>query len=127
MQQQQTKTLNGKNLNKNNNDRGGNNSKSGNAESAAAATAAAAMVSRRRILSRSRDDLHMNGNAGEGDGGVGGGPGGMRGHPMRNVANYFRDEEDVWYLKEKLYRVSARKEGRKENRSSRRDVCTFSH
>merc|ERR1719264_2512866 len=23
---------------------------------------------------------------------------------MRNVANYFRDEEDVWYLKEKLYR-----------------------
>merc|ERR1719188_191443 len=28
----------------------------------------------------------------------------MRGHPMRNVANYFRDEEDVWYLKEKLYR-----------------------
>ena len=35
----------------------------------------------------------------------GGGPG-MRGHPMRNVANYFREEEDVWYLKEKLYRVS---------------------
>ena len=52
---------------------------------------------------------------------MGGGPGGgMRGHPMRNVANYFRDEEDVWYLKEKLYRVSATKEGRKENRSSRR-------
>ena len=68
------------------------------------------MVSRRRILSRSRDDLHMsNGNEEEQQQNGGhNGNGGMRGHPMRNVANYFRDEEDVWYLKEKLYRVSER-------------------
>ena len=76
------------------------NDKSGSGE-AESATAAAAMVSRRRILSRSRDDLHMSANGGEADE-----AGGTRGHPMRNVANYFRDEEDVWYLKEKLYRVS---------------------
>ncbi|CAG9863836.1 unnamed protein product [Phyllotreta striolata] len=37
------------------------------------------MVSRRRILSRSRDDLHMDGRAPE-------------------------DEEDVWYQRDKLYR-----------------------
>ena len=76
--------------------------KSGSGEAESATAAAAAMVSRRRILSRSRDDLHMSANGGEADEAAGG----ARGHPMRNVANYFRDEEDVWYLKEKLYRVS---------------------
>ena len=40
------------------------------------------MVSRRKILSRSRDDLHMEG-------------------PVANE----QDEEDVWYNKEKLYKV----------------------
>ena len=99
--------LNGKNLNKNNSNGGGGGGKggSGKAESGG-------MVSRRRILSRSRDDLHMsNGNEEEqqqNGGHNGHNNGGMRGHPMRNVANYFRDEEDVWYLKEKLYRVSER-------------------
>ena len=97
------KVLNGKNLNKNNNNNdGGGKGGSGKAESGG-------MVSRRRILSRSRDDLHMsNGNEEEQqqNGHNSHNNGGMRGHPMRNVANYFRDEEDVWYLKEKLYRVS---------------------
>lgn len=41
------------------------------------------MVSRRRILSRSRDDLHMDSNF----------------QPPE-------DEEDVWYQKDKLYKVS---------------------
>lgn len=41
---------------------------------------AAEMVSRRKILSRSRDDL--------------------------NVETFVQDEEDVWYQKEKLFRVS---------------------
>ena len=40
------------------------------------------MVSRRRILSRSRDDLNMEA--------------------------YQEEEEDVWYKKEKLYSVSTR-------------------
>jgi hypothetical protein len=35
-----------------------------------------------------------------------GGRGGGGGHPMRNVANYFKDEDDVWYQKEKLFKVS---------------------
>ncbi len=38
------------------------------------------MVSRRRILSRSRDDLHLD-----------------------NV--YPEEEDDVWHIKEKLYKV----------------------
>ena len=42
------------------------------------------MVSRRKILSRSRDDLNMEGNAD---------------HP------HIQDEEDVWYQKEKLFKV----------------------
>ena len=102
------KVLNGKNLNKSNNNDGG--------KGGGKAEGVGAMVSRRRILSRSRDDLHMsNGNEEEQqqNGHGHGGNGGMRGHPMRNVANYFRDEEDVWYLKEKLYRVSAKKSSRK--------------
>jgi hypothetical protein len=41
---------------------------------------AAEMVSRRKILSRSRDDL--------------------------NLETFVQDEEDVWYQKEKLFRVS---------------------
>ncbi|XP_059086205.1 uncharacterized protein LOC131882930 isoform X2 [Tigriopus californicus] len=40
-----------------------------------------AMVSRRKILSRSRDDLHMD-----------------------NAAFQYREEDDVWYQKEKLYK-----------------------
>ena len=39
------------------------------------------MVSRRKILSRSRDDLNMD-------------------------APFVKEEEDVWYQKEKLFRVS---------------------
>ena len=39
------------------------------------------MVSRRKILSRSRDDLHLDAPVPE-------------------------DEEDIWYHKEKLYKVS---------------------
>lgn len=39
------------------------------------------MVSRRKILSRSRDDLNMD-------------------------APFVQEEEDVWYQKEKLFRVS---------------------
>lgn len=42
-----------------------------------------AMVSRRRILSRSRDDLHLDAAFQPPD-----------------------DEEDVWYQKDKLYKVS---------------------
>lgn len=38
------------------------------------------MVSRRRILSRSRDDLHLD--------------------------NFPEEEDDVWHIKEKLYKVS---------------------
>ena len=38
------------------------------------------MVSRRRILSRSRDDLHLD--------------------------NFPEEEDDVWHMKEKLYKVS---------------------
>lgn len=41
------------------------------------------MVSRRRILSRSRDDLHMD-----------------------STFQAPEDEEDVWYQKEKLYKVN---------------------
>ena len=41
------------------------------------------MVSRRKILSRSRDDLHLDGP----------------------VPNSEQDEEDIWYNKEKLYKV----------------------
>ena len=37
------------------------------------------MVSRRRILSRSRDDLHLE--------------------------NFPEEEDDVWHMKEKLYKV----------------------
>jgi hypothetical protein len=37
------------------------------------------MVSRRRILSRSRDDLHLD--------------------------NFPEEEDDVWHIKEKLYKV----------------------
>ncbi len=37
------------------------------------------MVSRRRILSRSRDDLHLD--------------------------NFPEEEDDVWHMKEKLYKV----------------------
>ena len=48
------------------------------------------MVSRRKILSRSRDDLSSDMMLGMG--------GGQNG--------YYREEEDVWYLKEKLYKVS---------------------
>ena len=43
------------------------------------------MVSRRKILSRSRDDLHLDGGAHN------------PGEP---------EEEDIWYNKEKLYKVS---------------------
>ena len=43
------------------------------------------MVSRRKILSRSRDDLHLDGGAHN------------PGEP---------DEEDIWFNKEKLYKVS---------------------
>ncbi|KAK4002730.1 hypothetical protein OUZ56_004535 [Daphnia magna] len=39
------------------------------------------MVSRRRILSRSRDDLHLD--------------------------NFPEEEDDVWHIKEKLYKVRA--------------------
>ena len=42
------------------------------------------MVSRRKILSRSRDDLNLDGP----------------------VPNSEQDEEDIWYNKEKLYKVS---------------------
>lgn len=45
------------------------------------------MISRRRILSRSRDDLNL-------DSGVG--------FPVQ-----VEDEEDVWYNKDKLYKVHA--------------------
>ena len=38
------------------------------------------MVSRRKILSRSRDDLNMDNS-------------------------YFKEEEDIWYQKDKLYKV----------------------
>lgn len=41
------------------------------------------MVSRRRILSRSRDDLHMD-----------------------STFQQPEDEEDVWYQKDKFYKVS---------------------
>ena len=41
------------------------------------------MVSRRKILSRSRDDLHLDGP----------------------VPNSEQEEEDIWYNKEKLYKV----------------------
>lgn len=41
------------------------------------------MVSRRKILSRSRDDLHMD-----------------------STFQQPEDEEDVWYQKDKLYKVS---------------------
>ena len=41
------------------------------------------MVSRRKILSRSRDDLHLD----------------------APVPNSEQDEEDIWYNKEKLYKV----------------------
>lgn len=40
------------------------------------------MVSRRKILSRSRDDL--------------------------NTGSFIQNEEDVWYQKDKLYRVSCK-------------------
>ncbi|TRY72070.1 hypothetical protein TCAL_05410 [Tigriopus californicus] len=43
-----------------------------------------AMVSRRKILSRSRDDLHMD-----------------------NAAFQYREEDDVWYQKEKLYKTTS--------------------
>lgn len=43
------------------------------------------MVSRRRILSRSRDDLHMD-----------------------STFQQPEDEEDVWYQKDKFYKVSTR-------------------
>ncbi|KAK9889283.1 hypothetical protein WA026_004562 [Henosepilachna vigintioctopunctata] len=42
------------------------------------------MVSRRRILSRSRDDLHMD-----------------------STFQPPEDEDDVWYQKDKLYKVGA--------------------
>lgn len=65
------------------------------------------MVSRRKILSRSRDDLHMAaGAAGAGAAGASNGAGAQPG-----LGGYFgftpKEEEDVWYQKEKLYRVSA--------------------
>jgi len=43
------------------------------------------MISRRRILSRSRDDLNMD----------------------SGFAVQVEDEEDVWYNKDKLYKVRA--------------------
>lgn len=43
------------------------------------------MISRRRILSRSRDDLNLDAGAG---------------FPVQ-----VEEEEDVWYNKEKLYKV----------------------
>ena len=45
------------------------------------------MVSRRKILSRSRDDLNLELAANQGG------------------TSFLRDEEDVWYQKEKLYKV----------------------
>lgn len=59
------------------------------------------MVSRRRILSRSRDDLHLD--------------------------NFPEEEDDVWHIKEKLYKASpdrllsgsASARGRPERRSER--------
>jgi hypothetical protein len=42
------------------------------------------MVSRRMILSRSRDDLNLN----------------------QNYMQQMEDEEDIWYSKEKLFKVS---------------------
>ena len=50
------------------------------------------MVSRRKILSRSRDDLNLDGGEGGGRNGAPGGGGDQ-------------DEEDVWYHKEKLFKV----------------------
>ena len=59
-----------------------------------------AMVSRRKILSRSRDDLNLDtGPHGE-DGDDGGSPIGA----FRN--NNFIEQEDVWFHKDKLYSVS---------------------
>lgn len=50
------------------------------------------MISRRRILSRSRDELNFAGDQ----------------------FNGYNDEEDVWYTKDKLFKVS-----------SNLDVCHF--
>lgn len=60
------------NNNNNNNNNSSNNNSSSNSND---------MVSRRKILSRSRDDLNME-------------------------TTFVQNEEDVWYQKEKLFRVS---------------------
>ncbi|XP_027199007.2 uncharacterized protein LOC113793182 [Dermatophagoides pteronyssinus] len=49
------------------------------------------MISRRRILSRSRDELMMNGANGNGNG-----------NQYPDNYNPYEDEEDVWYSKDKL-------------------------
>ena len=62
------------------------------------------MVSRRKILSRSRDDLNL-------DSGGGGGGGPDHDDQSDQLINSFRnnnfvDQEDVWFHKDKLYSVS---------------------
>ena len=52
------------------------------------------MISRRRILSRSRDELMMNGANGNGNG-----------NQYPDNYNPYEDEEDVWYSKDKLMKV----------------------
>lgn len=70
------------------------------------------MVSRRMILSRSRDDLNLN----------------------QNYMQQMEDEEDIWYSKEKLFKVSLsflRKKNRLwmlisiETSSSARALCCW--
>ena len=57
------------------------------------------MVSRRKILSRSRDDLNLDMAGAHGEDAEESPPGGFRN-------NNFIEQEDVWFHKDKLYSVS---------------------
>ena len=59
-----------------------------------------AMVSRRKILSRSRDDLNLDCS-----------------DSFRPGEN--KEEEDVWYAKEKLYKVRTKFENKRKSFSKR--------
>ena len=65
-----------------------------------------AMVSRRKILSRSRDDLNLDSDGRGRGSGPGDDDGGGEGANQMFRNNNFIEQEDVWFHKDKLYSVS---------------------
>ena len=72
------------------------------------------MVSRRKILSRSRDDLNLDSDGRGRSSGPGDDDGGGEGANQMFRNNNFIEQEDVWFHKDKLYSVSKLNESKLE-------------